>query len=63
MENIIAMNFEPQEYANIDQSIKIGIHENKAIHNILCISQYSIHRNLLKINGTSRMSLMSNKMI
>ena len=31
----MAMNFEPQECVILGQSMKIGTHENKAIHSIL----------------------------
>ena len=33
-ENIIATKFDPIEYAISTQSMKIGTHENKAIHSI-----------------------------
>ena len=31
----MAMNFEPKEYIILVQSMKIGTHENKAIHSII----------------------------
>ena len=33
-EYTIAMNFEPHEHVNFVQSMKIGTHENKAIHSM-----------------------------
>ena len=34
--NTISTNFDPNECVNLDQSMKIGPHKNKAIHSILC---------------------------
>ena len=41
-------NFDPHECVTLLQSMKIGTHENKAIHGIYCMFAYGIKYILIK---------------